>query len=161
MALTNGHHYRFDTFEIDPDNRTLTRDGHDIHVTGRVFDILLAFVENPGRLLEKDELIEKVWHHDVVEDSNLTRNVSTLRKTLGDTARDHKYIITVQGHGYRFVADVTEVQPAEDRPPIPHQAPRPAKEYPSAVSGIRLYNKWLWVIPMAVLLIVAIWAAER
>ena len=71
-------------------------------LTGKVFDVLLVFAENAGRLLEKDELLEKVWHSDFVEEGNLARNVSSLRKSLGDTGRDHKYIITVQGRGYRL-----------------------------------------------------------
>jgi Tol biopolymer transport system component/DNA-binding winged helix-turn-helix (wHTH) protein len=105
-ALTNGHRFTFDNFEIDPANRILLREGEVVPLTGRIFDVLLVFVENPGRLLEKDELIEKVWHADFVEEGNLARNVSTLRKALGDTGKEHKYIATVPGHGYRFISDV-------------------------------------------------------
>src|SRR5207245_673670 len=72
------------------------------------------FAENPGRLLEKDDLIEKVWHEDFVEEGNLARNVSSLRKALGDTGREHKYIATVQGHGYRFLADVSSESEADE-----------------------------------------------
>ena len=105
-ASTNGHRYAFDNFEIDPANRILLRDNVPIPLTSKVFDVLLVFAENPGRLLEKDELLEKVWHSDFVEEGNLARSVSTLRKALGDTGREHKYISTVQGYGYRFLADV-------------------------------------------------------
>ncbi len=106
----NGTRYRFDEFEIDPVNRLLLLDGKSVPVTGKVFDVLLVFVENPGRLLEKDELIEKVWPGEFVEEGNLARNVSTLRKALGDTGTEHKYITTVQGRGYRFVADIASNQ---------------------------------------------------
>jgi len=90
-------------------NRLLLRDGVPVPLTAKVFDILLLFAANPGRLLDKDELIEKIWHSEFVEEGNLARNISSLRKALGDTGREHKYILTVQGHGYRFVADVTDV----------------------------------------------------
>ncbi len=114
----NGHRYAFDNFEIDPANRILLRSGEAVPLTGKVFDVLLVFAENPGRLLEKDELLEKVWHAEFVEEGNLARNVSTLRKALGDAGPDHKYIATVQGHGYRFIGDVVSAghdaeEPAE------------------------------------------------
>jgi DNA-binding winged helix-turn-helix (wHTH) protein len=155
VSSTNAHLYRFDTFEVDPANRLLTRDGHDVHVTGRVFDILLIFVENPGRLLEKSELMEKVWHGDFVEEGNLTRNISTLRKALGDTARQHKFITTVQGHGYRFVANVTEAIHPEDPPAIRERSSANSSDF------VHLESKWLWVVLAAALLIVALWEVER
>ena len=73
----NGLRYRFDDFEIDPGNRMLLREGEMIPLTGKVFDVLLVFAENPGRLLEKEEILEKVWSGDFVEEGNLARNVST------------------------------------------------------------------------------------
>jgi len=91
---------------IDPANRVLLRDGEDVPLTGKVFDVLLVFAENPGRLIEKDEMMEKVWHSNFVEEGNLARSVSSLRKALGDGSKDHKYIVTVQGRGYRFAANV-------------------------------------------------------
>lgn len=102
----NGVRYKFDEFEIDSANRTLFRSGEAVPLTGKVFDVLLVFAENPGRLLEKDELLQKVWHSGFVEEGNLARNVSTLRKALRDTGREYKYIATVQGRGYRFVTPV-------------------------------------------------------
>jgi Tol biopolymer transport system component/DNA-binding winged helix-turn-helix (wHTH) protein len=110
--------YRFDGFEIDPTNRIVLRDGRPLSLTGKVFDILVVFAENPGRLLEKDELIERVWDGAFVEEGNLARNVSTLRKALGDNSKEHKYILTVQGRGYRFVADVL-AEAADTRPSTP------------------------------------------
>jgi Tol biopolymer transport system component/DNA-binding winged helix-turn-helix (wHTH) protein len=96
----------FDDFEIDSVNRTLLRGGLEVALTSKVFDILWVFVENPNRLLEKSELLEKVWQGSFVEEGNLARNISTLRKALGDNGKEHKYIATVQGHGYRFIADI-------------------------------------------------------
>jgi DNA-binding winged helix-turn-helix (wHTH) protein len=65
-----------------------------------------VFAENPHRLLTKEELIEKVWNGEFVEEGNVARHVSMLRKALSDDGEDRKYIVTVQGHGYRFVRDV-------------------------------------------------------
>lgn len=107
-ASANGQRYSFDEFEIDAGNRTCARAGEVVPLTGKVFDVLLTFVENPGRLLGKDELMGHVWPDEFVEEGNLARNVSTLRKALGDTGREHRFIATVQGRGYRFIADVVD-----------------------------------------------------
>jgi Tol biopolymer transport system component/DNA-binding winged helix-turn-helix (wHTH) protein len=105
-TFVNGYMYVFGEFELEPSKRTCVRSGVQVPLTGKVFDLLLAFVENPARLLGKDELMELVWRDEFVEEGNLTRNVSTLRKALGDTGKEHKYIATIPGHGYRFIADV-------------------------------------------------------
>ena len=85
----------------------------EVRLTAKVFDILLIFLENPSRLLEKDELIQRVWQEEFVEEGNLARNVSTLRKALGDTGKEHKYIATVQGRGYRFIGDIKEANTSQ------------------------------------------------
>jgi DNA-binding winged helix-turn-helix (wHTH) protein/TolB-like protein len=112
LASVNDNRYVFDDFEVDTVNRTCARAGELLPITGKVFDILAVFVENPGRLLSKDELLDRVWPNEFVEEGNLARNVSTLRKALGDNGKDHKYIVTVPGHGYRFIADVSTVEPS-------------------------------------------------
>ena len=114
---SNGHRFTFDDFEVDPQNRACTRAGEPVPISGKVYDILLAFLENPGRLLSKDELLERVWADEFVEEGNLARNVSTLRKALGDTEKQHRYIATVPGHGYRFVADVDHIDDVIKQPP--------------------------------------------
>lgn len=102
--------YKFDRFFVDSENRLLLCDGKEVQLTSKVFDILLIFIENRGRLLTKEELMEKVWQDRFVEEGNLARNVSTLRKALGEDAKTHKYIITVPGRGYRFVAELKPSQ---------------------------------------------------
>lgn len=115
-ASTNGFHYEFDRYEIDPANRILMREGEVVPLTGRVFDVLLVLVENPGQLLEKRELIEKIWHDDFVEEGNLARNVSKLRKALSYDGNEGNYIQTVSGHGYRFLADVRKIDSPANLP---------------------------------------------
>lgn len=122
-APTNGLRYGFDDFEIDPENRVLLRDGEPVHLTGKAFDVLIVFAENPGLLLSKAELIDRVWDDEFVEEGNLARNVSTLRKALSDTGNHHKYITTVQRHGYRFVADVRVIQQNIDLAKREHSEP--------------------------------------
>jgi DNA-binding winged helix-turn-helix (wHTH) protein/TolB-like protein/Tfp pilus assembly protein PilF len=102
--------YRFANFTVNERNRELFCDGQPVMLTPKAFDILLVFLKNPDRLLEKEELMETVWESKFVEEGNLARNVSTLRKALGGDARDHRYIVTVPGRGYRFVAEIeTEI----------------------------------------------------
>lgn len=105
-ASANGNRYVFDEFEIDPANRMLLRNGVHVPLSGKVFDVLLIFAENPGQLLTKEKLIDAVWGTEFIEEGNVAKAVSNLRKVLGDTGREHKYIDTVHGHGYRFAAAV-------------------------------------------------------
>lgn len=148
---TNGHRYSFDGFHLDPANRLLEREGVVVPIQSKVFDVLVVFAENPGRLLEKDELIEKVWHQGFVEEGNLARHVSTLRKTLGDNGRDRKYIVTVQGRGYRFVADVKSMDTATNE----DTAFQP--EFTVPVSRNARISRWLWIIPIIVTVLVSAW----
>ena len=72
--------YEFDRFRVDSLNRLLLHDGEVVPLTSKIFDILLLLVENSGRVLEKEEVMQKVWQSSFVEESNLARNISTLRK---------------------------------------------------------------------------------
>jgi DNA-binding winged helix-turn-helix (wHTH) protein/TolB-like protein len=161
-AFTNGHRYVFGDFEIDPANRICLRGDEQVPMTGRVFDILLVFAENPGRLLKKDELIEEVWRGDFVEDGNLTRNISTLRRALGDDSKEHKYIATVQGHGYRFIADVAEVKPNDD-PEVAEEtaALSQTNEILKPIGSRHFSRRWIWAIPVASLLFAAVWIVKE
>lgn len=98
--------YRFGPFLVDSREHTLTRDGQVIAVTPKVFATLIAFLQSPGRLLTKEELLSKVWPDATVEEANLTVNVSTLRRLLGETGVA-LYIETVPRLGYRFVQRVS------------------------------------------------------
>jgi DNA-binding winged helix-turn-helix (wHTH) protein/tetratricopeptide (TPR) repeat protein len=98
--------YEFGTFRLDEAERLLTRDGQPVALTDKVFDLLWLFVQNRGRALGKLELMSKLWPDTVVEENNLTVNISTLRKALGESASEHRYIQTLARRGYRFVAPV-------------------------------------------------------
>src|SRR5215204_3227620 len=101
-------HYRFDGFVVDPVRRRLARAGDAVTITPKAFSILLILLERPGDVVDKEELIRRVWPDTFVTEANLTQNVSSLRKALGETANEHhyvrRYVITVPGRGYSFVA---------------------------------------------------------
>ena len=98
--------YRFGAFLLNTESRALLRDDEPILLTGRVLDTLIVLVQNRGRVLDKDELLARIWPDTVVEEVNLAQNVSTLRKLLGDNPRNHHYIATVSGPGYFLTAPV-------------------------------------------------------
>jgi len=101
--------YAFGGFQLDPLRRTLSRDGVPVKLVQRLFDTLLYLVENPGRIVEKDELLGAVWGGRIVEEANLTRAISELRKLLQDDGAPDTLIVTAPGRGYRFATEVTRL----------------------------------------------------
>jgi DNA-binding winged helix-turn-helix (wHTH) protein/Tol biopolymer transport system component len=87
----------------------LLREEQPVSVTAKVFEPQVVLVENRGRLMTKGELLLRLWPDTTVEEANLAQNISTLRKTLEDNPKDHRYIATIRGRGYSFVAIVTEI----------------------------------------------------
>jgi DNA-binding winged helix-turn-helix (wHTH) protein/Tol biopolymer transport system component len=99
--------YEFEGFRLDAQRRVLfAEDEHAIPLTPRLFDALLFFVERPGQLLDKEALLAAIWPNVVVEEHNLNKTVSELRRVLGEKPGEHRFIVTKPGRGYRFVADV-------------------------------------------------------
>src|SRR5215212_2441041 len=106
MSGRENHLYEFGPFRLDPVKRRLLRDGEPVPLTPKAFDTLLALVQQSGRTVEKDDLMRKVWPGAVVEENNLNQNITALRKCLGDSRQASRYIATIPGLGYRFVAEV-------------------------------------------------------
>jgi len=102
--------YEFGRFRINTADRVLLRDQEVVPLTPKVFDILLALVQDSGEVISKDGLMKKVWPDSFVEEGNLTQNISLLRKALGEGQNGHQYIETVARRGYRFVAPVHEAR---------------------------------------------------
>jgi len=100
--------YEFGPFRLDGAERTLTREGEPVRLSPKLIETLLVLVERNGHIVEKDELMEAVWPGTFVEESNLSSNVSLLRKALGDGENGKPYIETIPRRGYRFVAEVRE-----------------------------------------------------
>lgn len=106
--------YEFGDFRLHPASRQLSRrDGAELALTPRVFDTLLLLVENHGAVLEKEGLMAAIWPDSIVEENNLTQNISTLRRVLGDTPHSHRFIVTIPGRGYRFAASVVTATAVE------------------------------------------------
>jgi len=122
--------YEFGRFRMDPYQRLLLADGSSVPLPPRVFDTLLYFVERPGELLSKTELMKAIWPNVVVEENSLNQHVSMLRRVLGETPDEHRFIVTVPGRGYRFVADV-QALPRSQRAPTTHSG-EPAHEITKA-----------------------------
>ena len=126
--------FEFDGFRVDPVRRVLTRDGEPVPITPKAMSILLALLAKPGEVVEKKELLDKIWPGVFVTEANLTQNVFSLRKCLGERANDNRYIVTVPGQGYLFGGDVRRVERFQtgefpivrlDEPPaVPAQVPQ-------------------------------------
>lgn len=109
MSRPVSHLYEFGPFRLDTVNRLLRRGGEVIVLKPKVFDTLLALVERSGYVLGKDDLMRIVWPDTVVEENNLSQNISAIRKALGEDKTSERYIETVPRRGYRFVAGVREL----------------------------------------------------
>ena len=103
-AENKGLVYEFGRFVLDPNERTLFSDGSPLHLPAREFETLLLLVENNGRALSKDEMIAAIWKDAFVEEGNLAKQISRLRKILNTD--DEQFIETIPKHGYRFSADL-------------------------------------------------------
>ncbi|HSB29537.1 MAG TPA: transcriptional regulator, partial [Pyrinomonadaceae bacterium] len=108
MSAETPHFYEFENFRLDPKEKILFRDDQPVPLTPKVFETLQIFVEHAGRLLEKDDLMRKIWEDRFVEESNLTFNIKMLRRTLNDDAHQPRFIETVPRRGYRFIAPVNQ-----------------------------------------------------
>ena len=105
----------------------LRRDGEPVPLTPKAFDVLVALLEKPGQLITKEELLQKVWPDTFVEESNLAYNIFALRKALGDTAENSRYIETVPKKGYRFRASVSPASPPRNAQPASEFGAEPGR----------------------------------
>jgi TolB-like protein/DNA-binding winged helix-turn-helix (wHTH) protein/Tfp pilus assembly protein PilF len=114
------HLYEFDGYVLDPLQRLVRSraDGQVLHLTARVFDALHVLVVHRGQLIDKSTLMQALWPDVVVEEGNLTQTIYSQRQLLGEKPGEHRFIATVPGRGYRFVAEVREVPRASSTPPV-------------------------------------------
>jgi DNA-binding winged helix-turn-helix (wHTH) protein/tetratricopeptide (TPR) repeat protein len=160
-ASAEKRHYQFDQFRVDPVRRLLLRDGELVPLTPKVFAILLVLLERRGEVVDKKELIQQVWPDTFVTEANLTQNISTLRKVLGERAGDRRFVVTLPGRGYSFVAEVTEALPAT----LPEELPKASAVTASAVPSppemprVRRFHLRAAGLGIAVLAVIAAMAA--
>src|SRR5215469_1418255 len=106
MPLVDKEIYRFDRYVLDPVERILSCAGVPVSLTPKAFDTLTCLVRNQGRMVTKDELLKQIWPDTFVEEVNLAVNISAIRKALGESPQQCRFIATIPGRGYRFVAEV-------------------------------------------------------
>jgi DNA-binding winged helix-turn-helix (wHTH) protein len=106
--------YEFVPFRLDPARRRLSREGEPLAITPKAFDVLLSLVQNRDRVMERAELLRRAWPDTNVEEANLSQNVFTLRKALGDNPERARFIATVPKRGYRFIAEVRELRNGDE-----------------------------------------------
>ena len=154
MSVVETREYRFGEFELDPARRRLSRNGEELPLNPKAFDMLVELIRSSGAVVSKDELLERVWPDQIVEENNLSVHVSALRKLLGE-GNGVKYIATVPGKGYAFVApldppvdgDIIIEQRTIERVTV--EDLRPPSQLPPA------RRRSLWVAAAAVLLLAA------
>src|SRR5512138_3540616 len=106
MGGSDKRSYEFASFRIEASEHVLLRDGQIVPLSPKVFETLLVLVENSGHVVDKNELYKQVWPDVVVEETNLTKNISILRKILSAGDAERTFIQTVPKRGYRFVVPV-------------------------------------------------------
>ncbi len=149
MQTETGRFYRFESFRLDPGAKMLFCNDQPIALTPKVFDTLHFLVEHPGRLLEKDELMQAIWQDRFVEESNLSFNIKVLRRALKDDPNQPRFIETVRGRGYRFIAEVQEVFPGVT-------AERPVNENPHDFQPATPKRSYLSVTAISILALLAV-----
>src|SRR5271155_1222473 len=101
--------FRFGEFQIDALARTLRRKEEIVTLNRRAFDVLLYLVQNPGKVVSRDELLKNVWSDTFVDENSLAQSISVLRRALEEKPGDNSYIVTLPGRGYQFVSAVQVV----------------------------------------------------
>jgi eukaryotic-like serine/threonine-protein kinase len=157
------HLYEFGPYRIDPAKRLLLRGEESVQLPSKVFETLLVLVQHSEEVVSKDDLLKTVWPDSFVEESNLSQSIFLLRKALGETAQDHRYIVTIPGRGYRFTENVRLVAADEadliveshSQSRVTVEETEPAPEEGKSVSFLRPHKRpWSWILPIAALLLV-------
>ena len=160
MSVVDSRFYEFGPFRLDARMRVLWRGEEYVPLTPKAFDVLCTLVQNRGQVIGKEQLLQAVWPDSYVEESNLTQTVFMLRKALGETP-DQRYILTVQGKGYRFAADVVEVRSEQPtgRAALPERQSLQEPASPEVLSRPAGWNEnarlWVAAVSGAVLVIAA------
>ena len=134
-SLTEKGVYEFGDFRLDTRERAIESAGRPLSIAPKALDLLIVLVENCGRIVDKQELMTKVWPDTFVEDNNLAFNISVLRKLFGESGASPRFIETISKRGYRFIADVVRVPDelsAMNGSPAPVVAPAYVAEPPPA-----------------------------
>src|ERR1700733_7492560 len=135
--------FRFDRFQADDAAFRLSADGTPVSLEPKTLRLLLYLIQNRGRLVRKQEVLDSVWQDTAVTESALTRSIGLLRKALNDDSREPRFIETVPTAGYRFIAEV-EILPSAQAPP-PAAAPLLTAPAPTVETGLLPASKPRWL----------------
>ncbi len=131
-AVAASERYRFGAFELRPYSRQLLRDGVEVPLQAKVFDLIAYLVRHADRVIDKNELLDAVWPRQVVTEAALSRCVMKVRRALDDDAAEPRILLTVHGRGYRLLTPVHALPPAS-----PPSAPAPVADTPVTVDPDR------------------------
>jgi Tol biopolymer transport system component/DNA-binding winged helix-turn-helix (wHTH) protein len=150
--------FKFGEFEVREEEFLLIRGGEAVPVEPKVFRVLLYLLRNPGRLVKKDEILNAVWEDVSVSENSLTRSIATLRRLLGDDAREPRYIATVQTVGYRFLCPVEILGAERDQADVLAQGATGEQG-----SGKPAKRRVIWIAEavVAAVLVAAVWMGYR
>ena len=151
------HLYRFGRYRLDGDERVLLRDGQPVTLPPKDLETLFVLVERAGHIVEKEELLEKVWPGVFIEEGNLARHVFNLRQVLGDGEDGRPYIETIPRRGYRFVAAVRE----DGEKAAPPAVTAPSKQPEAEVHSAQKKTRWLWALAIMALAAGGYFASRR
>lgn len=156
------HIFEFPPFRLEVRERRLFRDAEPVSLPPKIFDLLTVLVQHHGHLVEKEVLLQTLWPDSIVEESNLSVNVSALRRALGDLAGDTQFIETVPKRGYRFIATVTESSPETAIEISDELAPTSrATVEPSGRLNTAPRMRWAMLLAAFVILVLAGWSVWR
>ncbi len=140
--------YEFDGFRLDTAKRLLLKsDDTPVPLMPKAFETLLFLITRGGQVVSKDELLANVWPDTVVEENNLTQHISALRRALGERPGEHRFIVTVPGHGYKFVADLKDASNVADI----GEAPASTNASPNIVNAFA--GRFLFVVVILIVLL--------
>jgi DNA-binding winged helix-turn-helix (wHTH) protein/TolB-like protein/tetratricopeptide (TPR) repeat protein len=146
--------YEFGDFRIDTIERSIESAGRRIPLAPKALDVLMVLIESRGRIVDRDELMRKVWPNTFVEGNNLAFNISVLRKLFGESGTAPRYIETVPKRGYRFVAEVREV---DSEKAVPLNATEPQAGMVTQRSGLRPFWPATLALFIVAIALVAVW----
>src|SRR3984885_12682925 len=126
MSMRPGWIFQFGEFQLDVSARSLRREKAIVPLSSRAFDVLLYFVQNPGKILTRDELLKNVWAGAFVDENSLAQSISALRRALEEKPGDNNFIVTLPGRGYQFVSPV-QVVTSEKEDAQTEEAPSTSK----------------------------------
>ena len=137
--------YEFGPFRVDPEKETLHRAGEPVPLTPKTFQILLVLVRHSQQVVTKEDLMKTVWPDTFVEEANLSRNIFMLRKVLGESPQDHRYIVTVPGRGYRL-AETVRLVPGQEFSIV-------AASHTRVQLQVERTKPWGWIFAVAILVL--------